>query len=158
MDLEMLLSKIKEYDEGNADIAYRAYRYALVLHEEQYRQSGEPYIIYALNVAYILVEMHADIDTVCAGLLHDALEDTNIRKEDITPIDFAYKIHTDMENTMVYTIVNDKYIPVDYVLNNKNRVRIITDILSYGYRNEWYDMAKTSYVRKRIKEFGCDVG
>ena len=83
MDLEMLLSKIKEYDEGNADIAYRAYQYALVLHEGQYRQSGEPYIIHPLNVAYILAEMHADIDTICAGLLHDTLEDTNIRKEDI---------------------------------------------------------------------------
>lgn len=79
----MLLSKIKEYDEGNADIAYRAYQYALVLHEGQYRQSGEPYIIHPLNVAYILAEMHADIDTICAGLLHDTLEDTNIRKEDI---------------------------------------------------------------------------
>ena len=83
MDLEMLLSKIKEYDEENADIAYRAYQYALVLHEGQYRQSGEPYIIHPLNVAYILAEMHADIDTICAGLLHDTLEDTNIRKEDI---------------------------------------------------------------------------
>ena len=79
----MLLSKIKEYDEENADIAYRAYQYALVLHEGQYRQSGEPYIIHPLNVAYILAEMHADIDTICAGLLHDTLEDTNIRKEDI---------------------------------------------------------------------------
>ena len=84
MDLEMLLSKIKEYDEGNADIAYRAYQYALVLHEGQYRQSGEPYISHPLNVAYILAEMHADRDTVCAGLLHDTLEDTNITKEDIS--------------------------------------------------------------------------
>ena len=74
-----------------------------------------------------------------------------------TPIDFAYKIHTDIGNTMVYAIVNDKYVPLDYILKNKDRVRIITNSLSYGPRKEWADIAKTSYARKRIKEFGCVV-
>ena len=45
------------------------------------RQSGEKYISHPLNVAYILAEMQADADTICAGLLHDTLEDTNITKE-----------------------------------------------------------------------------
>ena len=70
-----------------------------------------------------------------------------------TPIDFAYKIHTDIGNTMVGVFVNDECVPVDYVLKNKDRVRIVTDILSYGPRKEWIDIAKTSYARKRIKEF-----
>ena len=83
MNLEMLLAKVKEYDEKNIEIVKKAYDYAKILHEGQYRQSGEPYIIHPLNVAYILAEMHADSDTICAGLLHDTLEDTNIRKEDI---------------------------------------------------------------------------
>ena len=47
------------------------------------RQSGEEYIIHPLNVAYILADMNADADTICAGLLHDTLEDTNITKEEI---------------------------------------------------------------------------
>lgn len=46
-----------------------------------------------------------------------------------TPIDFAYKIHTDVGNTMVYALVNDEFVSVDYVLKNKDRVRIITDSL-----------------------------
>lgn len=46
------------------------------------RQSGEPYITHPLNVAYILVSMHADRDKICAGLLHDTLEDTHITKDD----------------------------------------------------------------------------
>ena len=71
-----------------------------------------------------------------------------------TPIDFAYKIHTDIGNTMVCAFVNDECVSVDYVLKNKDRVRIVTDILSYGPRKEWADIAKTSYARKRIKEFG----
>ena len=74
-----------------------------------------------------------------------------------TPIDFAYKIHTDIGNTMVCAFVNDECVPVDYVLKNKDRVRIVTDVLSYGPREDWIDKAKTSYARKRIKEFGCVV-
>jgi relA/spoT family protein len=71
-----------------------------------------------------------------------------------TPIDFAYKIHTDVGNTMVYAVVNDEFVSVDYVLKNKDRVRIITDSLSFGPRKEWLDVAKTSLAKKRIKEFG----
>ena len=74
-----------------------------------------------------------------------------------TPIDFAYKIHTDIGNTMVCAFVNDECVSVDYVLKNKDRVRIVTDILSYGPRKEWADIAKTSYARKRIKEFGGGI-
>ena len=83
MTIEMLLTKLSEYNKEEIEIVRKAYEYAKTLHEGQYRQSGEPYIIHPLNVAYILADMHADRDTVCAGLLHDTLEDTNTSKEDI---------------------------------------------------------------------------
>ena len=70
-----------------------------------------------------------------------------------TPIDFAYKIHTDIGNTMVGAFVNDEYVPVDYSLNNKDRVRIVTDDLSYGPREDWVDKAQTTYAKRKIKEF-----
>lgn len=70
-----------------------------------------------------------------------------------TPIDFAYKIHTDIGNTMVSAIVNDKAVDADYVLHNKDRVRIITDILSYGPREEWIDKTKTTKAKRKIREF-----
>lgn len=70
-----------------------------------------------------------------------------------TPIDFAYKIHTDIGNTMVSAIVNDKAVDTDYVLHNKDRVRIITDILSYGPREDWIDKAKTTKAKRKIREF-----
>ena len=78
-----LLKKVSEYNIGAIHDVSEAYCYAKLLHGNQIRQSGEPYINHPLNVAYILSEMHADCDTVCAGLLHDTLEDTNIKKEDI---------------------------------------------------------------------------
>ena len=70
-----------------------------------------------------------------------------------TPIDFAYKVHTDIGNTMVAAVVNDEYVPIDYVLQNKDRVRIITDDLSFGPRSEWIGIAKTTHAKKKIKEF-----
>ena len=81
--LQNLLNKIKEYNSEEVKVVEKAYEYANVLHQGQMRQSGEPYISHPLNVAYILAEMHADKDTICAGLLHDTLEDTSIAKEDI---------------------------------------------------------------------------
>ncbi len=70
-----------------------------------------------------------------------------------TPIDFAYKIHTDIGNTMVSAVVNDEYVSIDYNLKNKDRVRIITDPLSFGPREDWIDKAVTTRAKKMIKEF-----
>ena len=60
-----------------------AYDYALKHHEGQFRASGEPYIVHPLNVAYNLSIMHADMDTLIAGLLHDVVEDTETSLDDI---------------------------------------------------------------------------
>lgn len=78
-----LIMKLKTYNEEEVVSITRAYEFAKVLHDGQFRQSGEPYISHPLNVAYILADMHADRDTVIAGLLHDTLEDTHICKKDI---------------------------------------------------------------------------
>lgn len=86
MTIDNLLEVVKNYNPDEVEIIRRAYEYANELHKGQYRQSGEPYIIHPLNVAYILAEMHADRDTVCAGLLHDTLEDTNTTKEEIAEL------------------------------------------------------------------------
>ena len=51
-----------------------------------------------------------------------------------------------------WAFVNDEYVTVDYVLHNKDRVRIITNELSYGPREEWLDIAKTSLAKSKIKE------
>lgn len=83
MDLEKLLENVASYNITDIEKIKKAYQYAYNLHNGQFRQSGEPYIIHPLNVAYILSELHADSDTLCAGLLHDTLEDTNTTKEDI---------------------------------------------------------------------------
>ena len=84
LTIDDLLNLVKSYNPDEVEIIKRAYYYADNLHSGQKRQSGEPYIIHPLNVAYILASMHADRDTICAGLLHDTLEDTHVTKEDIS--------------------------------------------------------------------------
>ena len=86
MTIDKLLEIIQDYNPDEVENVRKAYEYAFELHKGQYRQSGEPYITHPLNVAYILAEMHADRDTLCAGLLHDTLEDTDTTKEDIADI------------------------------------------------------------------------
>ncbi len=83
LELNDLLNNVKLYDESGVELIKKAYYCAKDLHEGQFRQSGEPYITHPLQVAYILSEMHADRDTICAGLLHDTLEDTNFTKEEV---------------------------------------------------------------------------
>lgn len=61
----------------------QAYLYAKKLHDGQYRISEEPYIIHPVEVAKILVDLKADTNTVIAAFLHDVLEDTDTKPQEI---------------------------------------------------------------------------
>ena len=78
---EKLIKYIKNEDELN-DIR-KAYEFASIKHLGQKRATGDEYIIHPLNVAYILSEIHADSKTIEAALLHDTIEDCNVKKEEI---------------------------------------------------------------------------
>ncbi|MBQ2408617.1 MAG: bifunctional (p)ppGpp synthetase/guanosine-3',5'-bis(diphosphate) 3'-pyrophosphohydrolase [Bacilli bacterium] len=74
---------IKNYNEEEIEKVEKAYEFANKLHEGQFRQSGEPYISHPLAVTKIVAEMKADSDTLCAGLLHDVVEDTDTTIKEI---------------------------------------------------------------------------
>lgn len=78
-----LLKLVRSYNPKAVEDVKKAYEYAEEKHKNQTRKSGELYIIHPLNVAYILAEMHADEATLCAGLLHDVLEDTDASEEEL---------------------------------------------------------------------------
>lgn len=81
--LDDLLKLIKSYNAEELDRVKKAYEYASLMHKGQVRQSGEDYIVHPLNVTYILASMHADGATLCAGILHDTLEDTVATTDDL---------------------------------------------------------------------------
>ena len=84
-----LFDEIRELLEAQhrseADIAdiKRAFDYAAKLHEGQYRISEEPYIIHPVEVAKILIDLMVDKNTIIAALLHDIIEDTDTKPEEI---------------------------------------------------------------------------
>lgn len=67
----------------NVKLILKAYNYAKDHHNGQKRLSGEEYIIHPLNVANILSELNLDDETICAAILHDVVEDTDVTKEDL---------------------------------------------------------------------------
>lgn len=83
MTIEELIKEIKLYNPDEIDNVRRAYELANKAHKDQKRESGEPYIIHPLNVCYNLTRFKADGATLCAGLLHDVVEDTKYTLEDI---------------------------------------------------------------------------
>jgi GTP pyrophosphokinase len=61
-----------------------AYDVAEAAHADQHRRSGEPYIVHPVGVAEILAELGMDTPTICAALLHDVVEDTELSRDDVT--------------------------------------------------------------------------
>ncbi len=59
----------------------RAFHFASAAHEGQKRKSGEPFIVHPIEVAKILADLRMDAETVCAALLHDTVEDTEVTAE-----------------------------------------------------------------------------
>ena len=78
--LNKILSEDKQYDITKIT---EAYDFAAKQHIDQKRDSGEPYITHPIAVAYILLELGMDTDTICAALLHDVVEDTDATLDDI---------------------------------------------------------------------------
>ncbi len=121
-----LIKMIKEYNPEEEEKVTKAYNYAKTFHNGQYRESGEEYITHPVNVAYILAEMHADGDTVCAGLLHDTLEDTHATKEDIAH-DFNSTVANLVDGVTKISRMNFSSKEEQNVANTRKIITSITD-------------------------------
>ncbi len=79
-----LINKVKLYNRFvNPDKLDKAYQFAIKAHENQKRDSGDPYSIHPIAVANILTELKLDSATIATGLLHDTIEDTHATYETI---------------------------------------------------------------------------
>ena len=80
MTIEKLLANLAYLNNEEIKNVIKAYNFAKMIHNGQYRKSGELYITHPLSVAYILTYFKADSDTLAAAILHDVIEDSNITK------------------------------------------------------------------------------
>ncbi|MCG6902689.1 MAG: bifunctional (p)ppGpp synthetase/guanosine-3',5'-bis(diphosphate) 3'-pyrophosphohydrolase [Rhodobacter sp.] len=72
-----LIDKVRSYNPASdAAMIRAAYEYGGLMHEGQFRRSGEPYFTHPVEVASILTEMNLDDQTIITALLHDTIEDT----------------------------------------------------------------------------------
>lgn len=82
--IDALIQKIidgeKQYDLSKIVSAYEKAEH---FHHDQKRESGEPYISHPVAVAYILLDLGMDTDTICSALLHDVVEDTECTLDEI---------------------------------------------------------------------------
>lgn len=82
-EFETLLDAIKKYNKDEIERIIDAYNFANDAHKNQFRESGEPYIVHPINVCINLAKFHADGATLVAGMLHDVVEDTKYTLEDV---------------------------------------------------------------------------
>ena len=95
---EELYDQINSYIKNpeSLELIDKVYDYAYEKHKDQKRRSGEPYFVHVLNVAYELAKLKVDPSTLCAGLLHDVLEDCDVTKEEFIEL-FGEEIYQIVE-------------------------------------------------------------
>ena len=111
-----------KYIHNSSDLALiqKAYLYAEKKHEGQMRKSGDPYITHCIGVAKILAELQSGPKTICAGFLHDTIEDTGTTRQDIEK-EFGTEIATMVEALTKVTRLSD-YKNEEFTAENHRKI------------------------------------
>ena len=82
--LTELVAKVRAYHpSADTELIDKAFAYSERMHDGQMRKSGDPYFIHPTSVAHVIAEMKLDTASICAALLHDVVEDTDVTEKDI---------------------------------------------------------------------------
>jgi GTP pyrophosphokinase len=102
---EFFMAQVGHHELLDSTIIGKALELCLSAHNNQFRKSGEPYYSHAVETAKILVDLRMDTSTICAGLLHDTVEDTDIT------LDYIKKLFGETVATLVDGVTKISNIP-----------------------------------------------
>ena len=120
-----------------------------------------------LQIFRNIIELNEDTDTpeeFISSIKQDILTSESIYvytpKGDVlelpsgsTPVDFAYKVHSEVGNTLVGALVNDSIVPLDYKLKTGDIIKVNTNKTSKGPNKDWLNFVVTSQAKNKIKSF-----
>jgi GTP diphosphokinase / guanosine-3',5'-bis(diphosphate) 3'-diphosphatase len=70
-----------------------------------------------------------------------------------TPLDFAYRIHTDVGHSCIGAKVNNRLVPLDYKLKNGDIVEIVTTKVAHGPSRDWLNIVQTGHAKEKIRQW-----
>ena len=156
---ELIQCVQKYHPSDDISMIEKAYKVASEAHKNQFRKSGEPYIIHPLNVAIILADLKLDKETIVAGILHDVVEDTVMTEEDLRRefgddvallVDGVTKLESQQR---IAKETLEIYCPIAQRLGI-SKLKIELDDLSLKYLEPdiYYDLVDKIAVRKSVRE------
>ena len=163
--IDDLITKASSYitKEEELDKIRKAFEFSKLKHAGQFRESGEPYFYHPLATAVILTTVYADCDTICAGLLHDVIEDCGVTKQELeedfgtTTANLVYgvtkisKIHFSTENEALIEYYKK------IIVGMSEDVRVIIIKLADRLHNMRTLWAKSEEKQKKIARETLDI-
>ncbi len=132
LDFHTLLVKLSHLSEGEISDVREAFDFAVSAHAHQTREDGSPYVLHVIAVAETLAGWKADRDTVISALLHDVIEDTKIRKDEIAE-KFGRRVALLVESVTKFTQAD---LSPDLPLDRKiETLRKLFDVMRYDMRS-----------------------
>ena len=167
---ELIRCVHKYHPSDDISMIEKAYNTAADAHKDQFRKSGEPYIIHPLNVAIILAELELDKETIIAGILHDVVEDTVMSEEDLIRefgADVALLVDgvTKLEKIPLSTGVDQSDVKLEMQAENLRKmflamakdIRVILIKLADRLHNMRTLQYKTPEIRQRIAKETLEI-
>jgi RelA/SpoT family (p)ppGpp synthetase len=153
---DVLRERTRYLDQAAAEKLRHALDFAFAAHSGQLRRSGEPFITHPVAVTLLLADLRMDIDTLVAGLLHDAVEDTDLTFDTVERL-FGHDVRNIVESETKVSKIARKMKP-SRGINESNGVLLdpVSMIAAAASAAAAAASAAAAAVRSRIKDLRLD--
>ena len=159
-----IVEKIQgDYTEKDIRTLQKAYIFAARAHQGQIRRSGEPYLSHPLEVTNLLADMHLDLTTLIAALLHDVPEDTEVTVAEIRE-NFGREVATLVEGVTKISRVEDTSPEETRAETIRKIILAMTDdlrVIFIKLADRWHNLKTLHFLsedkQKRIAQETLDI-